>query len=123
MNLDPRIIYAAERTLLAWIRTSLAMMGLGFVVARFSLFLREIAQARAAATSAPGLSPYIGTSLIGLGVLITVFASIKHRRDLRKLVNGEPLMKLNSFSLGEVFGFALSLVGAAMVFYLMILIK
>ena len=32
---------AAERTLLAWIRTGLALMGLGFVVARFGIFLEE----------------------------------------------------------------------------------
>jgi putative membrane protein len=31
---------AAERTLLAWIRTGLALMGFGFVVARFGLFLQ-----------------------------------------------------------------------------------
>ena len=41
--LDPRIYFAAERTLLAWVRTGLAMMGFGFVVARFGLFLRELA--------------------------------------------------------------------------------
>ena len=34
-TLDPRIYFAAERTLLAWVRTGLAMMGFGFVVARF----------------------------------------------------------------------------------------
>ena len=33
---------AAERTLLAWIRTGLAMMGFGFVVARFGLFLQQL---------------------------------------------------------------------------------
>ena len=33
---------AAERTFLAWIRTGLALMGFGFVVARFGLFLQEI---------------------------------------------------------------------------------
>ncbi len=42
-TLDPRIYFAAERTLLAWVRTGLAMMGFGFVVARFGLFLRELA--------------------------------------------------------------------------------
>ncbi len=42
---DPRVRFAAERTLLAWMRTGLALMGLGFVVARFGLFLREIAAA------------------------------------------------------------------------------
>ncbi len=42
---DPRVRSAAERTLLAWMRTGLALMGFGFVVARFGLFLREIAAA------------------------------------------------------------------------------
>jgi uncharacterized membrane protein YidH (DUF202 family) len=36
----PRVYLAVERTLLAWIRTGLDMMGFGFVVARFGLFLR-----------------------------------------------------------------------------------
>ncbi|HTG58643.1 MAG TPA: DUF202 domain-containing protein, partial [Terriglobia bacterium] len=33
---------AAERTFLAWIRTGLALMGFGFVVARFGLFLQAL---------------------------------------------------------------------------------
>jgi|GEM_PF-4221735 len=33
---------AAERILLAWIRTSIAMMGLEFLVAKFGLFVREM---------------------------------------------------------------------------------
>jgi putative membrane protein len=37
---DPRVYFAAERTLLAWIRTGLTVVGLGFVVARFGLFFR-----------------------------------------------------------------------------------
>jgi uncharacterized membrane protein YidH (DUF202 family) len=40
---SPSDYLAAERTFLAWIRTGLALMGFGFVVARFGLFLREIA--------------------------------------------------------------------------------
>jgi putative membrane protein len=39
---DPRIYMAAERTFLAWIRTGIAFMGFGFVVARFGLFLPRL---------------------------------------------------------------------------------
>jgi putative membrane protein len=39
---DPRVFFSAERTLLAWVRTGLTVVGLGFIVARFGLFLRLI---------------------------------------------------------------------------------
>ena len=55
---DLRIYFAAERTTLAWVRTGLAMMGFGFVVARFGLFLRELAVVR-------GMSPHQGRLKIG----------------------------------------------------------
>lgn len=44
MNSDPRVFFAAERTLLAWLRTGLAVIGVGFLVARFGLFLAIAAQ-------------------------------------------------------------------------------
>jgi putative membrane protein len=59
---------AAERTLLAWIRTGLALMGFGFVVARFGLFLQEfqtIQHAPMARSSGPSL--WFGTALIAVG--------------------------------------------------------
>ncbi|MFO7542931.1 MAG: DUF202 domain-containing protein [Thiobacillus sp.] len=41
---DPRVYFAAERTLLAWNRTGLSLMAFGFVVERFGLFVHMLRQ-------------------------------------------------------------------------------
>jgi len=61
---DPRIYFAAERTLLAWLRTGIAIIGLGFLVARFGLFL-------AIARNPPATTPSItGSTVIGTGFVL-----------------------------------------------------
>ena len=66
---------AAERTLLAWIRTGLALMGFGFVVARFGLFLQELQVAQhILPPRSYGLSLWFGTALIALGVIVNILA-------------------------------------------------
>jgi putative membrane protein len=87
---DPRVAMAAERTLLAWIRTGLAMMGFGFVVARFGLFLRELAIVRGEpAPDGKGGSLWIGVGLVALGVWVVVTAAVRHRGYLRALAQGK----------------------------------
>jgi putative membrane protein len=115
---DPRVRLAAERTLLAWIRTGLAMMGFGFVVARFGLFLRELAAADGAPRRPPGLSLWIGTALVLLGVAVTVLAAVQHARFLRFLERGEPPRA--SWPLGMVAAGVLALLGFAMAGYLIV---
>ena len=80
---------AAERTFLAWIRTGLALMGFGFVVARFGLFLRQLQLIQHTPTSPSyGLSLWFGTALIGLGVLVNIFSAFHHLRLMRELERG-----------------------------------
>jgi putative membrane protein len=116
---DPRVRLAGERTLLAWMRTSLAMMGFGFVVARFGLFLREL-EAAGTATAHPstGLSLWIGIVLVLAGVGTTLLAAIQHRRFLRRLDQGEPYIPPR-WSLGVIVALGLALIGLWMALYLL----
>jgi putative membrane protein len=111
---------AAERTFLAWIRTGLALMGFGFVVARFGLFLQEI-HVIAPEVPSPkhGLSIYFGTALIAAGVVVDFFASWNHVRLVGQLNRGERDYTRPSRSAIALAAF-LALVGAAMALYLIL---
>jgi putative membrane protein len=85
---DPRSYLAAERTMLAWLRTGIAVMGFGFVVARFGLFLR-LMEAQTGVASARTLSPYLGAGLVALGVVATVGGAIQYHRYVRALPTEE----------------------------------
>ncbi len=90
---DPRVYFAAERTFLAWIRTGLALMGFGFVVARFGLFMRELTFRNSgspqASSHTTGPSVWLGTALVIVGVVVNVSAVMTHIRQVRQLRTGE----------------------------------
>jgi putative membrane protein len=116
---DPRVYFAAERTLLAWVRTGLAMMGFGFVVARFGLFLRELASERG------GLPPqhtafslWIGTALVLFGVFVNVVAAATHWRTTRRLNLDQPLA-FRPLSFGAIVALVLGLLGVVVALYLL----
>jgi Predicted membrane protein len=85
---DPRIYFAAERTLLAWLRTGLAVIGLGFVVARFGLFLRMLGQPHNPASPSPW-SLAIGVFFVILGAVMVGGAARQHARFTRNLAPAE----------------------------------
>jgi putative membrane protein len=86
----PRDFLADERTFLSWIRTGLGLMGLGFVLARFGIFLREfnLNQPNLPPQSF-GLSLWFGTALIFLGVFVCLLSLVRYRRLLQRVQQPE----------------------------------
>jgi uncharacterized protein (DUF302 family)/uncharacterized membrane protein YidH (DUF202 family) len=109
---------AAERTLLAWIRSGLALMGFGFVVARFGLFLEQIqAIQHSSLAQSYGLSLWFGTALIAVGVFVNLFAGWHHARLVRQLERGDASYS-HPANVAVVIAFFLALVGLVMAIYL-----
>ena len=84
---DPRVFFASERTLLAWMRSGLTIMGLGFVVSRFGLFLGMLA---AAGAEAPRHVPHwpseaLGIALVAFGALAILGALWNHLAYVKTL--------------------------------------
>jgi len=91
---DPRIYFAGERTLLAWIRSGLAVMGLGFLVARFGMVMFLLRHPAYMSTGPvdganppqpPFLSTEIGVALVILSVVMIATAALQHWRFSSRL--------------------------------------
>ncbi len=85
---DPRVLFAAERTLLAWNRTSLTVMAFGFVIERFGLFMRMLMQSNAPNDTQwleRGPSFWVGLIFIFLGAVVALLSTVQYQRVLKSL--------------------------------------
>jgi len=106
---DPRVLFAAERTLLAWNRTASGLMALGFIVDRASLMTDKADR---------GFALWIGVAFLLLGVLLNVLSVVQYRRSIASLRPAEipPRYWLN---LAVFTSLAVAALGLLLVLYLL----
>ncbi len=115
---DPRPYLAIERTFLAWLRTGVSFMGFGFVIARFGLFLRELAFEKLAVNDPhAGLSIPAGIALIAIGIIVAIVAAIRYYRHIRALDRGE-FRKTFDIGFAILVAGLLALIGLTVAIYL-----
>ena len=112
---DPRVLFAAERTLLAWQRTAIALMGFGFVVERFGLFLQMVTnQPLSMAQRAASL--WLGVALLLMGALMGIASAIQFRNVVRGLGEKE-IPRGYWVNMGVLLNFALSAIALVLAAY------
>jgi putative membrane protein len=112
------VYYAAERTLMAWVRVALGMMALGFVIDRFGLVLRMMPRSETVLPPSPIYSFYAGTVLVLGGALMAVVAAIRYtglELRFRRDGCGAPG---HGLPLGVLFTLFVALIGVAIAAYL-----
>lgn len=108
---------ANERTFLAWIRTSVALMGFGFVIVKFVLFLKQLSLLlETEGSQSRGLSAVAGVIMVVVGVLIAILAFLQYKRAEIQLRN-------NFFSTSPALSLLMTLIlvigGALLIIYLL----
>jgi putative membrane protein len=114
---DPRVFFAAERTLLAWNRTALALMAFGFVIERFGLFMRLLMAPGTLPTLTSRVSLWIGIAFILMGSAVSVIAVRQYRKVLDTLKPVE-IPEGYRVNLGVVTNLAVAMLGVVLTLYL-----
>ncbi len=112
---DPRVLFAAERTLLAWNRTAIALITLGFVIERFGLFIKIMH-----INMVPGqreLSFWLGLSLIAGSVVVNSLSIWQFLR-VRKSLSPEEIPDRYMTWLAASLNLLVALFGGGLIFYL-----
>jgi len=99
---------ANERTFLAWIRTNFGIMAFGFVIERFSFFIKQMEVSFggcATSLTSQKYSSALGIFLITVGTILCVFAFLKFKRTERQINENiyKPSFLLDALLLGLIF--------------------
>jgi putative membrane protein len=113
---DPRVFFAAERTLLAWNRTSLALMAFGFVIERFGLFVSILLPQHHSAASQRGISFWVGLAFVLLGAWVAAYSTVQYRKVLKTLKQIE-IPEGYRTDPGIIINLAVALLGIVLVVY------
>lgn len=79
---------ANERTFLAYLRTALAFIAFGFVIARFSLFAREISIVAHIKVVSTHMSTAFGTGMAGAGIAIALYGAYRYAKTSSAIESG-----------------------------------
>ena len=111
---DPRVFFAAERTLLAWQRTAIALIGLGFVVERFGLFVRMINDTNGTNKITSDMSTlWFGLAFLVLGATVSALAALQYQDFVRTLTYPEIPLGARIW-LGPLLNYSLAITALAM---------
>lgn len=116
---DPRVFFAAERTLLAWLRTGLTIIAIGVVLARFELFVHLLSLQAAAPADSTHLPALLGVAFVLVGALAIFAAVIQHHRFVRTLT-GPDLPPQYSRAFALIMSMTVALLGLGLAAYLFI---
>jgi putative membrane protein len=115
---DLRDYLAEERTFLAWIRTGIALMGFGFVVARFGIFGDEPHLIQETPAGHPhDFSLWFGAALIAIGATVNLFSAQRFARLVGQL-NRDQFADRSLSRQGVIVALLLALLGIGMAIYL-----
>lgn len=108
---------ANERTFLAWIRTSIGIMAFGFVVMKFSLFVKQLSliMGKPGIVPSKGYSSIIGTVLVAVGAITTLLAFMRYKKTEKEITLGN--YKNSSLLVTLLAGF-IFLISICLIFYL-----